>query len=64
MNKREAKALVCKGIYHILDTDNGWLEVGSAEDNARMIAAFNEILDEFARRSQGAPPVRVGCVDP
>lgn len=60
MTKQEAKRLVCAAVATIADNDgeNRWLtqdahgEPLSAADEARMRAAFEELVEELRRRGR------------
>lgn len=54
MNRREAKRRVAAGAHRLLSSayDQEWLYEGySPADAARMEAAFNDLLDELAKRA-------------
>lgn len=59
MNRREAKRWACRCAWELLCNDhaNGFLYENESKDGERKLQAWNELLDELARRgfSQNKP---------
>lgn len=65
MNKREAKALVCRGAAELLDngSENAWLSEGFSDEDAERVAeAFAELVAELRRRGANAPSTVIGGI--